>query len=50
MKKVLLDTNAYTTLLRGDEAVLEALGRAETVFISVDVFLLRFMLKMESKW
>lgn len=37
MKKVLLDTNAYTGLLRGDEAVLEALGCAETVFMSVVV-------------
>ena len=37
MKKVLLDTNAYTALLGGDEAVLEALSRAETVFMSVVV-------------
>ena len=37
MKKVLLDTNAYTRLLRGDKDVLEALGRADTVFISVFV-------------
>ena len=37
MKKVLLDTNAYTHLLRGDKDVLEALGRADTVFMSVFV-------------
>jgi len=37
VKKVLLDTNAYTHLLRGDKAVLEVLGRADTVFMSVFV-------------
>lgn len=37
MKKVLLDTNAYTRLLRGDRAILETLGRADTVFMSVFV-------------
>ena len=37
MKKVLLDTNAYTSLLRGDKDVLEELGRAGTVFMSVFV-------------
>lgn len=37
MKKILLDTNAYTRLLRGDEGVLEVLGRADTVFVSVVV-------------
>lgn len=37
MKKVLLDTNAYAHLLRGDQAVLEVLGRADTVFMSVFV-------------
>lgn len=37
MKKVLLDTNAYTRLLRGDQGVLEVLGRADTVFMSVFV-------------
>lgn len=37
MTKVLLDTNAYTRLLRGDKDVLEALGRAQTVFMSVFV-------------
>src|SRR5690554_2481699 len=37
MKKSLLDTNAYTRLLTGDEKVLIALGKAETTFISVIV-------------
>lgn len=37
MKKVLLDTNAYTKFLSGDERVLEVLGKAETVYISVVV-------------
>lgn len=37
MKKILLDTNAYSRLLQGDEAVLEALGYAETVFMSIFV-------------
>lgn len=33
MRKVLLDTNGYTKLLLGDKAILEALGRADKVFI-----------------
>lgn len=37
MKKILLDTNAYTALLRGDEAILDLLGQAETVFMSAIV-------------
>jgi predicted nucleic acid-binding protein len=37
MKKVLLDTHAYTSLLRGDREVLNVLGRADTVFMSVFV-------------
>ena len=37
MKKILLDTNAYTRLLRGDKDTLEALGRADIVFMSVFV-------------
>ena len=37
MKKVLLDTNAYTALLKGDESVLDALAQAKTVFMSVFV-------------
>ncbi len=37
MKKILLDTNAYASLLAGDEAVLEALSTADLVFMSVMV-------------
>lgn len=37
MTKVLLDTNAYASLLAGDEIVLDALAGAETVFMSVIV-------------
>jgi tRNA(fMet)-specific endonuclease VapC len=37
MKKVLMDTNAYTALLRGDESILDALAQAKTVFMSVFV-------------
>ncbi len=37
MKKLLLDTNAYTRLLGGDSAVLDALGHADTVYMSVFV-------------
>lgn len=37
MKKLLLDTNAYARLLRGDGDVLEALGLAATVYMSVFV-------------
>jgi len=37
MKKILIDTNAYTALLSGDESVLDALAQAEQVFISAIV-------------
>jgi tRNA(fMet)-specific endonuclease VapC len=37
VKKVLLDTNAYTALLRGDEKVLSAIGAAESVGVSTIV-------------
>jgi tRNA(fMet)-specific endonuclease VapC len=37
MKKILLDTNAYTRFLAGDERVLEAMQKAETVYIPVIV-------------
>lgn len=37
MKKVLLDTNAYAALLRGDEKVLLAIGKAEAVYLSAIV-------------
>ena len=35
--KVLLDTNALSALWNGDERVLEALGQAECVFMSIVV-------------
>jgi tRNA(fMet)-specific endonuclease VapC len=37
VKKILLDTNAYTRLLSGDKSVLGALGQADTVYMSVIV-------------
>jgi tRNA(fMet)-specific endonuclease VapC len=37
MKRLLLDTNAYTALLAGDEQVLNVLGAAEQVLMSVIV-------------
>ena len=37
MKKILLDTNAYSALLQGDEKVLEAMAKAETVYMSAFV-------------
>ncbi len=37
MKKILLDTNAYTNLLCGDEKILDALSKAAVVNISVIV-------------
>lgn len=37
MKKILLDTNAYSSFMNGDVAVLSALGSAETVYLSVFV-------------
>jgi len=37
MKKVLLDTNAYTGLLGGDEKVLDVLAGADSVYLSVFV-------------
>lgn len=36
-EKILLDTNAYTKFLSGDERVLEVLGKAETIYIPVVV-------------
>lgn len=33
MKKILLDTNAYTKLLSGNTTILEELGNADKVFI-----------------
>ena len=37
MKKVLLDTNAYSGLLRGDGQVLDVLAKAEIVYVSAVV-------------
>lgn len=37
MKKILLDTNAYSALLKGDAKVLAAVGEADIVFVSVIV-------------
>jgi tRNA(fMet)-specific endonuclease VapC len=37
VKKVLIDTNAYTSLCGGDERALDALAGAETVYASVIV-------------
>lgn len=37
MKKILLDTNAYVSYLRGDDKVLDYLARAENVYMSVFV-------------
>jgi tRNA(fMet)-specific endonuclease VapC len=37
MRKILLDTNAYSAFMNGDEAVLSALGAAEIVYLSVFV-------------
>jgi tRNA(fMet)-specific endonuclease VapC len=35
MKKILLDTNAYSAYMHGDEAVLSALGTADVVYLSI---------------
>ena len=35
MKKIILDTNAYTRLLTGEEDVLDVIGTAETVYRSI---------------
>lgn len=37
VKKILLDTNAYTRYLAGEKKVLHVLGRAEIVYMSVIV-------------
>lgn len=37
MRKVLLDTNAYSAYRKGDDRVLEALSEADRVFVSVFV-------------
>ncbi len=37
MKNILLDTNAYTSLLSGDESVLTVVAQAQTVYMSIFV-------------
>ena len=37
MKKILVDTNAYTRLLTGQADVLDVIGSAETVYMSIFV-------------
>ena len=37
MKKILLDTNAYSALLGGSKVVLDILGEAEVVYLSIFV-------------
>ncbi len=37
MKKILLDTNAYSSFLKGDEKVLEIIGESDLIYLSVFV-------------
>ncbi len=37
MKKILLDTNAYSRLLKGERAVLDILSSADIVYMSIFV-------------
>ncbi len=37
MKKIILDTNAYSRLMNGENAVLDVLSDAETVYFSIFV-------------
>jgi predicted nucleic acid-binding protein len=37
VKKIILDTNAYTRFLAGDQDVLDILGASETVYMSIFV-------------
>jgi tRNA(fMet)-specific endonuclease VapC len=37
MRKIVLDTNAYSQLMRGDEAVARALGEAGSVYLPIFV-------------
>ena len=37
MKKIILDTNAYTRLLAGDEDVLDMISTADTLYMSIFV-------------
>ena len=37
MKKILIDTSAYSSFLTGDENILNIIGSAETVYMSIFV-------------
>ena len=37
MKKIILDTNAYTRLLAGTQAVLDIIAMADTLYMSIFV-------------
>ena len=37
MKKIIIDTNAYTKLLAGEEDVLDVIGSAEIIYMSIFV-------------
>ncbi len=37
MKKILLDTNAYSNLLRGDEIILDVIAETDIIYMSVIV-------------
>ncbi len=37
MKKILLDTNVYSKLMKGDSDILDALGEADEIYLSVFV-------------
>ena len=37
MKNIVIDTNAYTRLLKGEENVLDVIGTAEIVYMSIFV-------------
>jgi tRNA(fMet)-specific endonuclease VapC len=37
MKKIIIDTNAFSSLAKGDESVLDELGKAATVYLSIFV-------------
>jgi tRNA(fMet)-specific endonuclease VapC len=37
MRKVLLDTNAFTSLFKGDERVLETISKSDTIYVSIFV-------------
>ena len=37
MKKILLDTNAYSNFLKGDEKILKAISESDIIYLSVFV-------------